>query len=87
MSIRFDKLTVKAQEAVQRAQQLAEDRSHQQLLAVHLLRALLDEQQGVVRPLFQKIGASPDQIAQATEVELKRLPKVSGAGIQVGLGA
>ena len=45
MSIRFDKLTVKAQEAVQRAQQLAEDRSHQQLLAVHLLRALLNEQQ------------------------------------------
>ncbi len=87
MSIRFDKLTVKAQEALQRAQQLAEDRSHQQLLAVHLLRALLDEQQGVVRPLFQKIGASPDQIAQATDVELKRLPKVSGAGIQVGLGA
>jgi ATP-dependent Clp protease ATP-binding subunit ClpB len=87
MSIRFDKLTVKAQEAVQRAQQLAEDRSHQQLLAVHLLRALLNEQQGVVRPLFQKIGASPDQIAQATDVELNRLPKVSGAGIQVGLGA
>jgi ATP-dependent Clp protease ATP-binding subunit ClpB len=87
MSIRFDKLTVKAQEALQRAQQLAEDRSHHQLLAVHLLRALLDEQQGVVRPLFQKIGASPDQIAQATDVELKRLPKVSGAGIQVGLGA
>ncbi len=87
MSIRFDKLTVKAQEAVQRAQQLAEDRSHQQLLAVHLLRALLDEQQGVVRPLFQKIGASPDQFAQATDVELNRLPKVSGAGIQVGLGA
>jgi len=87
MAIRFDKLTVKAQEAVQRAQQLAEDRNHQQLLAIHLLRALLDEQQGVVRPLFQKIGASPDQIAQATDVELNRLPKVSGAGIQVGLGA
>jgi ATP-dependent Clp protease ATP-binding subunit ClpB len=87
MSIRFDKLTVKAQEAVQRAQQLAEDRNHQQLLAIHLLRALLDEQQGVVRPLFQKIGASPDQISQATDTELNRLPKVSGAGVQVGLGS
>jgi ATP-dependent Clp protease ATP-binding subunit ClpB len=87
MSIRFDKLTVKAQEAVQRAQQLAEDRSHQQLVALHLLRALLAEQQGVVRPLFQKIGASPDQISQATDTELNRLPKVSGAGIQVGLGS
>jgi len=87
MSIRFDKLTVKAQEAVQRAQQLTEDRNHQQLLAMHLLRALLDEQQGVVRPLFQKIGASPDQISQATDTELNRLPKVSGAGVQVGLGS
>ena len=86
MSIRFDKLTVKAQEAVQRAQQLAEDRSHQQLTALHLLRALLDEEQGVVRPLLQKIEASPDQIRQATDGELNRLPKVSGAGMQVGLG-
>ncbi|MDG2359445.1 MAG: ATP-dependent chaperone ClpB [Planctomycetaceae bacterium] len=87
MSIRFDKLTVKAQEAVQRAQQLAEDRSHQQLVALHLLRALLAEQQGVVRPLFQKIGASPEKISQATDTELNRLHKVSGAGIQVGLGS
>ena len=87
MSVRFDKLTVKAQETVQRAQQLAENRSHQQLQAVHLLRALLDEQQGVVRPLFQKIGANPEQIAQATDSELGRLSKVSGAGVQVGLGS
>jgi ATP-dependent Clp protease ATP-binding subunit ClpB len=86
MAIRFDKLTVKAQEAIQRAQQLAEDRSHQQMVALHLLRALLDEEQGVVRPLFQKIGASPDQIGQATDVELARIPKVTGAGMQVGLG-
>ncbi|MDA0282794.1 MAG: ATP-dependent chaperone ClpB, partial [Planctomycetota bacterium] len=86
MSIRFDKLTVKAQEALQRAQQLAEDRGHQQLVALHLLRALLDEEQGVVRPLVQKIGASPELIGQATDAELERLPKVSGAGIQVGLG-
>jgi ATP-dependent Clp protease ATP-binding subunit ClpB len=86
MAIRFDKLTVKAQEAIQRAQQLAEDRSHQQMVSLHLLRALLDEQQGVVRPLFQKIGASPDQIGQATDAEMARIPKVTGAGIQVDLG-
>lgn len=87
MSVRFDKLTVKAQEAVQRAQQLAEDKNHQQIVALHLLRSLLDEQQGVVRPVFQKIGANPDQIAQATDADLQRLPKVSGAGIQVGIGS
>jgi ATP-dependent Clp protease ATP-binding subunit ClpB len=86
MSLRFDKLTVKAQEAVQRAQQVAEDKGHQQLTGLHLLKALLDEEQGVVRPLVQKIGASPDQLRSATEQELNRLPKVSGGAMQVGLG-
>ena len=87
MSIRFDKLTVKAQEAVQRAQQLAEDKGHQQLSALHLLKALLDEEQGVVRPIVQKIGANVDQLRSMTDEALVRLPKVSGgAGMQVGLG-
>jgi ATP-dependent Clp protease ATP-binding subunit ClpB len=87
MSIRFDKLTVKAQEAVQRAQQLAEDKGHQQLAALHLLKSLLDEEQGVVRPIVQKIGSSPDQLRGAADEALNRLPKVSGGGgMQVGLG-
>ena len=43
MAFRFDKLTVKGQEAVQRAQQLAEDKGNSQLSAMHLLAALLDE--------------------------------------------
>ena len=87
MSIRFDKLTVKAQEAVQRAQQLAEDKGHSQLTSLHLLKALLDEEQGVVRPIVQKIGASPDQLRATTVQDLNRLPKVSGGGgMQVGLG-
>ena len=87
MSIRFDKLTVKAQEAVQRAQKLAEDKGHSQLTSLHLLKALLDEEQGVVRPIVQKIGASPDQLRATTVQDLNRLPKVSGGGgMQVGLG-
>lgn len=86
MSIRFDKLTVKAQEAVQRAQSLAEDRGHQQLTALHLLKSLLDEEQGVVRPIVEKIGANFSQLAATVDGALKQMPKVSGAGIQVGLG-
>ena len=87
MSIRFEKLTVKAQEAVQRAQKLAEDKGHSQLTSLHLLKALLDEEQGVVRPIVQKIGASPDQLRATTVQDLNRLPKVSGGGgMQVGLG-
>ena len=86
MAIRFDKLTVKAQEAVQRAQQLAEDRGHQQLVAMHLLAALLQEDDGIVRPLVQKIGADPTQLREASEGELNRLPKVSGGGGQLTIG-
>src|SRR3990172_3858060 len=83
MAFRFDKLTVKAQEAVQRAQQIAEDRGHQQLTPLHLLYALLEEEQGIVRPLLQKIGANVGQLSSMVEGELKRLPKVTGAGAQV----
>ena len=85
MPFRFDKLTVKAQEAVQRAQRLAEGRSHQQLLPLHVLRALLEEEQGVVRPVLQKIGANVRQLETMIDGELGRLPKVSGPGAQLSL--
>lgn len=86
MAFRFEKLTVKAQEAVQNAQRQAEDRGHQQLLPLHLLKALLAEEQGVVRPLLQKVGINLKQLDSMVDGELGRLPKVSGPGMQVGAG-
>jgi len=86
MAFRFDKLTVKAQEAVQRAQQLAEDQGHQQMLPLHLLKALLEEEQGIVRPLMEKIGANAGQLVSIVDGELDRQPKVSGAAAQVSVG-
>ena len=56
MAFRFEKLTVKGQEALQHAQEIAEQHGHQQLMPLHLLNALLDEEQGIVRPLIQKIA-------------------------------
>lgn len=85
MAFRFDKLTVKAQEAVQRAQSLAQDLGHQHLLPLHLLVALLREDQGIVRPLLQKIGANLGQLEGIVDGELRRLPKISGAGGEVSL--
>src|SRR4051794_40993573 len=82
MAFRFDKLTVKAQEAVQHAQQLAEDRGNSQLMPLHLLKALLDEEQGIVRPLIQKIGANVGQLQSIVDSELARLPKMSGVSAQ-----
>jgi len=85
MAFRFDKLTVKAQESVQQAQHLAQDAGNQQLVPLHLLTALLREEQGIVRPLIQKIGANIRQLDSMLDAELKRLPKVTGAGSDVSL--
>ena len=86
MAFRMDKLTVKAQEAVQTAQDLAENNGHQHIAPLHLLKALLTEQQGVVRPLLDRIGANARQLDSLVDSELARLPKVSGAGVQAGAG-
>lgn len=85
MAFRMDKLTVKAQEAVQRAQHLAQDQGNPQLLPLHLLASLLREDEGIMRPLVQKIGANLRQLESMLDGELGRLPKVSGGG-DVSLG-
>src|SRR5687768_3524081 len=81
--MRFDKYTVKAQEAVAGAQELARERNHAEIRPLHLLAALLDEEEGVVHPLLQKIGANPGRIRQVVDSELERLPKATGT--QTGL--
>jgi ATP-dependent Clp protease ATP-binding subunit ClpB len=78
MAFRFDKFTIKAQEAVQRAVDLAADRGNPQTTPVHLLHALLAEQEGIVRPLLEKIGVDRGHLERIIEAELSHLPKVSG---------
>ncbi|MBN2356548.1 hypothetical protein JXO59_10565, partial [candidate division KSB1 bacterium] len=58
--ISMDKLTLKAQEALSKAQQVALERSHQQIEPLHILSALLAQQEGIVRSLLKKIGENPD---------------------------
>jgi ATP-dependent Clp protease ATP-binding subunit ClpB len=80
--MRFDKLTVKAQEAVQAAQSLADQGNHQALEPEHLLLALIQQQEGVVGPLLAKLGAPAEAIRRQVQAELDRLPKVRGGGRQ-----
>ena len=80
MAFRPDKLTVKAQEALQTAQQYAESQGHAQLVPLHLLKALLDEQQGIVRPLMEKIGIRVTQLSGIVDSDLAKLPRSSGGG-------
>ena len=78
MAFRFDKFTIKAQEAVQRAVDLAADRGNPQTTPVHLLFALVAEQEGIVRPLLEKIGVDRAHLERIIEAELSHLPKVAG---------
>ena len=78
--MRFDKFTLKAQEIVQSSQQLAERFGHQQIESEHLVRAILDQTDGVVPPILGKIGADRAQLIQALDAAMGKIPKVSGAG-------
>ncbi|MBN1396116.1 MAG: ATP-dependent chaperone ClpB [Pirellulales bacterium] len=78
MAFRFDKLTLKAQEAVARAQELAADRGHAQIDPLHLLAALLDESDGIVAPILEKIGVNRGQLDKIVEAELGHFAKVAG---------
>jgi ATP-dependent Clp protease ATP-binding subunit ClpB len=82
MPIRWDKFTVKAQEAVQRASQLASEHGNPELLPLHLLAALLEDKEGIVPPVLEKIGIGPQAVLSEVYKELEKLPKVSGAAAQ-----
>ena len=80
--MRLDKLTVKAQEALQAAQGIADDASSQVIEPEHLLKALLDAAEGIVRPIVQKVGADPDLVEAEVTSAIAAMPRVTGAGAQ-----
>jgi ATP-dependent Clp protease ATP-binding subunit ClpB len=79
MTFNPEQLTVKAQQAIQRAQELAESRQHRILRPLHLLRSLLEESDGIMTPLLHRIGADKGQLSQIVDGELDRLPQSSGS--------
>ncbi len=74
----FNKLTLKSQEAFQRAQEIALAANNQSLEPVHLLAALLEDSQGLVSTIIGKIGGNVGYIKSKVSEEIERLPKVSG---------
>src|SRR6201984_2048805 len=83
MPIRWDKFTLKAQEAMQRANQLASEHGNPELAPVHLLAALVEDREGIVPPVLEKIGIGPQAVLSDLYKEIEKLPKVSGnAGAQ-----
>jgi ATP-dependent Clp protease ATP-binding subunit ClpB len=76
--LRFDKMTVKAQEALQEAQEIAARHENQAVEPIHLLAALVHQQDGVVPSLLTRLGIRTEPLAQDIEREIGRLPKVQG---------
>ncbi len=74
----MDKLTYKAQEVLQGAQELARQLGNPQMEPAHLLRTLLAQEEGLIRPLLQKLEIEPQNVIQGVEDLLTRLPRVSG---------
>ncbi len=85
MAIRWDKFTVKAQEAIQRGNELASEHGNPELLPLHLLAALLEDKEGIVPPVLEKIGIGPQLVLNEIYQEMERLPKVSGGTAQASL--
>ncbi len=79
--MRFDKFTLKAQEVIQTSQQLAEKFNHQQIEPEHLVKAILEQTEGVIPSLLGKIGVDQRQLMESFEAALEKIPRVSGSGV------
>src|SRR5579863_2398116 len=78
MATRFDKFTVKAQEALQSTQDIAGRFGNQQLEPVHLLLALAEQPEGIVSAILSRLGVALGALAAEAEREIEKLPKVGG---------
>ncbi|MBN1344191.1 MAG: ATP-dependent chaperone ClpB [Phycisphaerae bacterium] len=86
--MRIDKFTVKAQDAIARAQELASGAGNPSVTPTHFLAGLLNEQNGgIVRPLLEKVGANVDRMRSIIESELKRLPSAAGGQLSIDRAA
>jgi len=83
--MRIDKFTQKMQEALQAAQDIASQSNHQEIANEHFLSALLDQTEGITRPLLEKIGVNVNQLRAGLHSELDRRPKVHGAAVDLRL--
>jgi ATP-dependent Clp protease ATP-binding subunit ClpB len=77
----FQKFTIKSQEAVQNAQEIASSYNNQAIEPEHLLAALVQDSEGVVAPILQKLGANLNYIKIKVNEAVEKLPKISGAGV------
>ncbi len=85
--MRFDRFTIKAQEALETAQNLATDAQSPELGVEHLMLALIRQTDGIVTPILQKLGVDTDGITLAVEAAVQKAPKVQGAASEMRIAA
>ena len=78
--MQFDKLTIKSQEAIQAAQQVAQNSNNQEIKTAHLIKAILEQPDGVVVPVLQKMGIEPSTVLMEATKLIEAIPQVSGSG-------
>src|ERR1044072_5572619 len=76
--MRFDRFTIRGQEAVQEAIGIAEKNQNQQVEPEHLLAAMLEQKEGTLRPILGKVGANANTILTDAQAAIARFPQVSG---------
>ena len=81
--MRFDRFTIKAQEALETAQSLATDAQSPELGVEHLMLALIRQTDGIVTPILQKLGADTAGITSAVETAVQKAPKVQGTATEM----
>ncbi|MGH9586515.1 MAG: ATP-dependent chaperone ClpB [Acidobacteriaceae bacterium] len=87
MAIRWEKFTVKSQEAVQAANLVAAEHGNPEILPLHLLSALIEDREGIIVPVLEKVGVPASQLRLKVQEALDKLPKVSGGGAQPAASA
>jgi ATP-dependent Clp protease ATP-binding subunit ClpB len=85
MAIRFDKFTVKSQQAIQQAQSRAAELGNPELQPVHLLLALVEDREGVIPAVLEKIGVPTERLEHELHQSEEKLPRVAGAAAQPGM--
>ena len=85
--MRFDRFTIKAQEALETAQNLATDAQNPELSVEHLMLALIKQTDGIVTPIFQKLGVDLAGITSAIETAVQKMPEVQGAASEMRISS
>jgi len=80
MAIKWEKLTLKSQEAIQAAGSFAAENGNPEILPLHLMAALLEDREGVVIPVLEKVGVPVEQLLSGVNSAITKLPKVQGGG-------